>query len=242
MRRRVKLHLMSDEPSPFPATTAPPRETGRRDPGRTWWLAAAGLITASAVHFTLVALWLLPGGATPQPLRLAAQAWVAPLFVQSWWLFAPDPPSLERVAEVRGLDGDGGTTEWLSLTGDTVEAVRASRLSPRDAEWIVVLNATYALADPLSPAVRLQGAARELVLRAWRAPRHQPAALIVLERAGTALLRARGPEHVPEQIQVRVRFRQLPDTGAPATERGWNEVEFLPVPFVRDVARPSLGP
>lgn len=232
---------MSDQRSDLSVTAVAPPDPAP-PPGRAWWLAAGLLATAAVLHFTLVAVSLLPDGAVPSRLHAAAQAWVAPLFVQSWWLFAPDPPSLERVAEVRGIDGDGRGSAWLSLTAGVVRELSESRLSPRDAEWIVVLNATYALADPRSPAVRLQGDARALALRAWRAARHQPAALVVLERAGAALLQARARARLPDRLQIRLRIRDLPDPRAPAREADWTEVEFLPVPFPHDVAAAGTAP
>jgi Family of unknown function (DUF5819) len=204
-----------------------------------WWVSAVGLIALSGLHFALVLVSLLPRELIPEAARGAARAYVAPLFVQNWWLFAPNPPALDRRVDIRGtyvVGGERRVTPWLSLTAPVISAVQRNRLSPRNAAWIVVLNAVYSLTGETGP-LRLRGGARELILKGWAETPRQPSGLIVLERAGSAALVAAYPGWDFDQIQLRIVVRRLP----PFTDRhgqpseAAEELLFPPVSFFGDV-------
>ena len=225
--------MRSVEPQPDPTTEGAAGDAlAPATPGAAlWWAAAGAGVLLAAAHFVLVFLWLLPGG--PPGPRALAERYVAPLFAQNWWLFAPDPPAVARAVEVRGIATAGGaaaTTAWQPVTAPLAAAVARNRLSPANARWILVLNATYALTEPGGP-LRLRGDARELVLRGWSEPRRQPAALVVLERAGALALAAAHPGQPFDRLQVRITVRPLGATAA-----GGDELRFPPVPFPADLA------
>ena len=209
-------------------------------PSRRWWTAAIVAFALAMSHFVLLLAWLLPGGVPPR-LRGAAHVYLTPLFVQNWWLFAPDPPAVDRRADVRGaytLDGRRHFTRWLPLTAPLTSAVQRSPLSPRNAPWIMVLNATYALADPTGP-LRFRGAARDLVIHSWSDPARQPLSLVVLERTGSLALAAAFPELEIGEVQVRVTVRRLPPfeaRSAPSAAAA-EEIVFPPVPRATDLPR-----
>ena len=206
-------------------------------PPRWWWAVAVASVAVAALHFALVAIWLVPvgGGAA----RAFAGRWVAPLFTQNWWLFAPDPPAVDRQVAVRGVAaaGDGAVTPWLPLTRRATAEVARNRLTARNARWLVLLNATYALTGPSGP-LRLRGGARELVLRSWTEPKRQPAALVVLTRLGAVALREAYPERRFERLQVRITVRPLPPPagGGRMPRPPADELRFPPVAFPREVA------
>jgi hypothetical protein len=192
-------------------------------------------LALAALHFTLVVAWLLPGALVPPALRRVAHAYVAPVFAQNWWLFAPDPPPLDRQVEARGFYADArgrAATAWLPLTATATAAVQRRPLASDNGSWVVLLNAMYGVADP-NGVLRLRGGARELVLRSLSEPARQPATLVVLERAGAAALRARHPGLRFEAVQVRVLVRRLPPPHPPGAgiAGAGDELRFPPVPF-----------
>lgn len=197
------------------------------------------LLLLAATHFVLIVAWLVPGPAVPAGLRATASAWVAPLFTQNWWLFAPDPPPLDRRVHVRGFYDSAGvrrTTPWLPLTDSLSTRVRRNPLSSAHAAWIVVLNATYALTGPSGP-LALREPARRLVIGSWSAPERRPPALVVLDRTGALALAAAYPRKL-EQVQVRITVRPLPPMGDRADRRAGGQVLlFPPVPFPEDLER-----
>lgn len=223
-----------------------PRSGGLPPPPRRglWWITAIAALALAALHFTLLLAWLIPSEAAPG-LRRAAQVYVAPVFAQNWWLFAPDPPAVDRRVDVRGTwvqDGEHRSTPWLPLIDPLTAAVQANPFTPRNATWIVVLNATYSLSDPMGP-LRLHGGARDLILRGWSDPARQPPALVVLERAGALALAAAYPDRDLEQVQVRLTVRPLPsfaDRAAPASAPA-DELLFPPVPYAMDLPVRSAG-
>jgi hypothetical protein len=203
---RFEPSTAGDDAPPPPFGSEPP--TGSR---RLWWATALVACGLAVLHFALLLVWLVPGDLAPF-LRRAAHVYVAPVFAQNWWLFAPDPPAVERRIEVRGAyasDGGRRFTAWFPLTGSLTAAVQRNPLSPKNASWIAVLNATYALADPMGP-LRLRGAARDLVVQSFSDPARQPTGLLVLERAGSVALAAAHPGLRLDRVQVRLTVRHLP--------------------------------
>ena len=96
-----------------------------------WWATAPALGCAVALHFTILLFYNLPPNPISNALLPAINAYVVPLWVQSWWLFAPGPGSSNHVVYVRGIHVDGGrseTTDWINLNGPLIEAVQANRL------------------------------------------------------------------------------------------------------------------
>jgi hypothetical protein len=229
-----------------PSDSAPGEPAGarwRQPPPAGWWSAAAAAGAVAALHFTLLLAWLVPGEVLPAAARGLAAVYVEPVFAQNWWLFAPDPPAVARGVDVRGVtfvDGASRHTPWVSVTRPLATVVRRNPLSPHNARRIVVLNATYAVTDPGGP-MRLRGAARELVLRAWSDPARQPAAVVVLERAGAVELAATYPGRHFDQLQIRVTARPLPPPkagagrGADAAPGPPDVLLFAAVPFPSDL-------
>lgn len=223
--------------APHPADRPPRR--------RAWWLVASAGGALAALHFTLLAAWLLPVSAAPW-LQHAAQAYVAPVFAQNWWLFAPDPAGVDRRVEVRGAWFEAGVrreTAWLPLIQPLAAAVQANPLTPQNATWIMVLNATYALSDP-GGVLRLRGGARDLVLRGWSNPALQPAPLVVLERVGSTALAAAHPGLRLAQVQVRLTVRPLPAFARrdSAPDLAAEELLFPPVPISDELVATSAAP
>ena len=208
-----------------------------------WWTTAIGLVAWVLMHFALVLLVLVPSGALPHSVRGAASAYVDPIFRQSWWLFAPNPPFFDRVAHVRGTypeDGESRSTPWLPLTEPVIRAVQENRLSSQDAALTVLLHAMYSLGD--AGLMQVSPVVRELLIASWGELAQQPASLIALERAGAAALTAEYPDLAFEQVQVRLTVRRLPPYAERERAPGEPEAElvFRPVPF-QDVAPWSPG-
>lgn len=68
-------------------------------------------------HFLATYTW----NAAPNAVRAAIgqetlQAWMIPMFGQSWAVFAPNPGSVNQSLEVRAVVDGGERTEWYSLT------------------------------------------------------------------------------------------------------------------------------
>lgn len=68
-------------------------------------------------HFLATYTW----NAAPNAVRAAIgqetlQAWMIPMFGQSWAVFAPNPGSVNQSLEVRAVIDGEETTEWYSLT------------------------------------------------------------------------------------------------------------------------------
>jgi hypothetical protein len=239
---RVKLRrtIMDGERSPGDRGTPfdPPAVTGSRQV--PWQVVALCLSTLAALHFLLIVVWLLPTPRVPTMIRAVASAYVTPIFAQNWWLFAPDPPRLERRVDVRAFPKDGehdAATAWMSLTDPVIDAIRRNRLSPQNGAWIVLLNAMYSLTDERAGPLRLGGGARDLVLRTWADPARQPTGLVVLHRAGSAALAAAHPGRDFDRVQVRIAIRRLPAFADRHAAAALVDVLlFPPVPFARDVA------
>lgn len=204
-----------------------------------WRLTAFGLFAWALAHFGLVLLALAPWRPFPASLHDAASAYVDPVFRQTWWLFAPHPPFSDRSIHVRGLYLEGTelqTTTWLPLTDPLIEAIQANRLSSHDAALSVLLHAMYVLTQSGLPD--LGPNTRQAVISRWSEVQNQPASLIVLERAGSATLRARYPELSFRQVQVRLSLRRIPSFAERDRPPGepYVEIDFPPVPFSEDVA------
>lgn len=97
-----------------PAASAPPVPLGAR-------ILAIAVCALLAWHFLATATW----NSAPNAVRATIgqqnlQAWMIPLFGQSWSVFAPNPGSVNQSLEVRAQIGDT-TTEWYSLTTRSAE-------------------------------------------------------------------------------------------------------------------------
>ena len=199
-----------------------------------WRLLATGLVAATLLHFGLLLLGLIPLSGIPPGLRSVASGYATPIFVQTWWLFAPDPPAIERAVEVRGFylsRGDSQETPWLSLTEPVIRAVQQNRLSSQNAAWTALLYAQQSLTSQ-TPLLSVGPEIRERLIASWDEPAHQPATVVALERAGSAALAAEYPELQLEQVQVRLTLRRMPPFGGGGEEAGPLEViVFRPVPF-----------
>jgi hypothetical protein len=214
-----------------------------------WWTTAAALATWVTLHFALLLVVQVPWPVISPEARRAAMMYSDPLFRQSWWLFAPNPPAFDRAVYVRGTSlaggdgtyGEAGETPWLALTEPVVRAIQEDRLSVRDADLTVLLHGMYSLSEVA--LAEMGPAAREELFATWRELAHQPAALIALERAGSAALVAAHPDFDLRQVQVRLTLRRLPPFADRARPVGEPEVDvvFPPVP-VQDVAAWSPGP
>lgn len=75
-------------------------------------LTAGGLGLVLAAHFTLTILHVAPVNPLKVEQERVVNAWVEPLFVQNWQLFAPDPIAHDQGLLVRArLSGGAGPTE-----------------------------------------------------------------------------------------------------------------------------------
>jgi hypothetical protein len=203
-----------------------------------WWATAIALATWVALHVTILLLVQVPWPVLPPAIQQAATLYAEPLFRQSWWLFAPNPPAFDRAVYVRGTyrtpgggASDVGETPWLPLSEPVLRAVQENRLSLRDADLTVLLHGMYSLSEaatlPMGPA------ARDEMINQLSDPDRQPTALIALERVGSAALASTYPEITFQQVQVRLTLRSLPrfpDRDQPIGEPVV-DVAFPPVPF-----------
>ncbi|MBL8946539.1 MAG: hypothetical protein JNK45_25455 [Myxococcales bacterium] len=121
-------------------TTTPPAFEGRRAddaPAAVHPWAFAGLAVALAatlvLHFVATAISVFPPNPASAAHTASVHGYLAPYFVQSWRLFAPDPggPSFVLLVQCRGTDG--ATTPWIDVTTPMFESTRANRLHPAQA-------------------------------------------------------------------------------------------------------------
>jgi hypothetical protein len=211
-----------------------------------WWATAIVLATWVTLHVTILLLVQVPWPMLPPAIQHAATVYAEPIFRQSWWLFAPNPPAFDRAVYVRGTHrtlGGGASdvveTPWLPLSQPVLRSVQENRLSLRDADLTILLHAMYSLSEaatlPMSPA------ARDEMFKQWSDLDRQPTALIALERVGSAALGSTYPDLTFQQVQVRLTLRSLPlfpDRHQPVGEP-IVDVTFPPVQF-QDVVPWSL--
>jgi hypothetical protein len=204
-----------------------------------WWATALGLAICVPLHFAVLLLVQVPVPVLPAEARRAAMAYTDPIFRQSWWLFAPNPPAFDRALFVRGVyevpDGQGQReareTPWLALSDPLLQALHQDRLTLRDADLTFVLHGTYGLSElatlPMSPV------AREELFAVWADIGQQPTGLIALERAGSAALATAYPDSTLQRVQVRLTLRRLPTFAERDQPVGEPEVDvvFPAVPF-----------
>lgn len=126
---------MTDSPSARPRSRGIAQRARSLAPGALR-LVPALLAATLAIHFAMTAIYLMP--VSPAKLRLAplAQAYMSPLFVQDWHLFAPDPDSSTRVwmvsCRIRGPDGATRETPWADITTPYRQAHYRSRFGSAD--------------------------------------------------------------------------------------------------------------
>lgn len=94
---------------------------------------AVALAMFLVVHFAATAISVFPPNPASASHTAKVHGYLAPYFVQSWRLFAPDPggPSFVLLVQCRGTDGS--TTPWLDVTTPLFESTRANRLHPSKA-------------------------------------------------------------------------------------------------------------
>ncbi|MBG6189590.1 hypothetical protein IWX64_000510 [Arthrobacter sp. CAN_A212] len=82
-------------------------------------LTAGGLGLALAAHFTFTILHVTPVNPLKVEQERVVNAWVQPLFVQNWQLFAPDPIAHDQGLLVRArlIGGTGpAETDFVDIT------------------------------------------------------------------------------------------------------------------------------
>lgn len=105
------------------------------DPRRKRFLAVAFVaIAALAAHFGIVILSLTPDNPVKQRHREFIQAYMDPLFTQSWKLFAPNPVSQHRNLSAQARIVNPRTeevteTEWVDITEPMIKEKQGKRLS-----------------------------------------------------------------------------------------------------------------
>ncbi|WP_317698178.1 DUF5819 family protein [Aeromicrobium sp. REDSEA-S32_B7] len=123
---------------------------------------------AAVAHTMVVALWILPDNlVTEQVSGRWLDAYIEPFFEQSWSVFAPIPKRGTIDLEVRGRDGDGWTSPWVSLTAPERDQIRYSLAPSRSALLTQTLagslNGAYgALSDDQRDVVSQHDTARTL--------------------------------------------------------------------------------
>jgi len=84
-------------------------------------------LAASLLHVLLVFLHVAPPNVVSQRYSNQINAWIYPVFEQSWRLFAPDPESATRQILARTMhtapDGTQQVSDWLDLTAVDESAV-----------------------------------------------------------------------------------------------------------------------
>jgi uncharacterized protein DUF5819 len=119
--------------TPTRGASDPAADTSPRRSGSSFLLemvtgsAVVLCLAASLLHVLLVFLHVAPPNVVSQRYSSQINAWIYPVFEQSWRLFAPDPESVTRqiLARTRhtGPDGTEQVTDWLDLTAVDESAV-----------------------------------------------------------------------------------------------------------------------
>lgn len=94
---------------------------------------AVALAMALVLHFVATAVSVFPPNPASAAHTASVHGYLAPYFVQSWRLFAPDPGGPSFVLLVQCRDVDGSTTPWIDVTTPMFESTRANRLHPAQA-------------------------------------------------------------------------------------------------------------
>jgi hypothetical protein len=86
------------------------------------------LISFLLFHFGMTLIYISPKKFTPDFLDQLSQWYIAPVFDQSWALFAPDPPLREKELWYRILS-ESGWSDWQNPGAALLEKHDAFRLS-----------------------------------------------------------------------------------------------------------------
>ena len=182
----------------------------RRD--AIWWAGALALGLALAAHFSLIVLSILPMNPLSYRCSRAIAAYVDPVFLQRWSLFAPDPIDADNAAFARGYYHDGApeiVTPWVDFTDPVLERVRALPITPLNLT-VTVLSKAMGSIYTETGIVAATPADRDAMLKRWEDPTQQPRGLVVLETAGAAALRAAYPQFKFERVQIMLSIRSVP--------------------------------
>jgi len=205
--------------------------SAQRSRGAAWRVAAVALPLVVALHFGLIVLVIAAPWMVPQQARRAVEAYLVPLFIQDWRLFAPRPDVYDYAVFARGqYRGRDGLeqTPWLDLVEPTLTAVQANRLSPASARLEIVHKAALFTVRAAGPLAEL-GIGRETVADRWAIVEQQPASLVVLERLASATLAERYVGAAFETVQVMVTARAVGDGESSGGRSA--ALLFHPVPF-----------
>ncbi len=170
------------------------------------------LAAAIFCHFSFVVLSLLPLNPLSYALGDVLAAYVLPFFAQNWKLFAPEPVSSDSAAYARAIyheRGEERTTPWIDFTDPVLDAVRRNPVSPLNFRLTVMSKAMAGVFGEAGLAAA-DAVQREKLMDEWVDPVRMPRGLVVLEAAGSAVLRAAYPGIAFEHVQVMMSSHPVP--------------------------------
>ena len=173
-------------------------------------------------HFLMTLAYLTPLNPIKLYFQQANLAYMQPFFLQNWQLFAPNPVRDTRVlmvsCRIRDTDGTMTTTEWSDISTPLREASYDNRLVPADRLERLQTGATRIIFGQDEILVELQEHRSEaddefnkmIDELAQEDEENRQAAIVVLNRIGSAQCDRLYGEDRTEEVRIRVALLEFP--------------------------------
>ena len=180
------------------------------------------LILVLVFHFLMTLAYLTPLNPVKLNVQHANLAYMQPLFIQNWQLFAPNPVHDTRVlmvsCRVRNTDSTITATEWSDISTPLREASYENRLVPTDRLERLQTGTTRVIFGQDEVLVELQERRSEaddefnkiIDELAQEDEENRQATIEVLNRIGSAQCDRLYGEYRTEEVRIRVAVLEFP--------------------------------
>lgn len=191
------------------------------------------LIFILVFHFCMTLIYNAPDNPITYYYDGMIQTYMAPIFIQNWRLFAPNPISTNNYLWVRGYsersDGEESFTEWVNVSTPLVEEFHHNRFTPLR---LALAQTTTAVVETLNKHSKDEDAYKQEIKAAIDGESDYPFEIVILKNTSSMVLHQKYNQHY-DKIHMRIYINEFADyydyiTGDETAEESMLDLPLMP--------------